>query len=215
MQAVVIRDGTEAAATSAEVAELVHGGEFFWLDLAGVDEEAATLLSDTFGFHRLAVTDAQHFGQRPKMNEFDDFTYFVVHGALPDGAGTSELHIFVTAHAVVTVHEQDCPALEDVKARIERRHASDVASPQVALLYVIVDSLVDTFFPELGRFDDQIDAASMALAQMVWVPTTTSEGPCVLVWGKTDVCGELGWPPRVAGGYGFPEPPWGGRAQEW
>jgi magnesium transporter len=157
MQAVVIRDGTEAAATSAEVAELVHGGEFFWLDLAGVDEEAATLLSDTFGFHRLAVTDAQHFGQRPKMNEFDDFTYFVVHGALPDGAGTSELHIFVTAHAVVTVHEQDCPALEDVKARIERRHASDVASPQVALLYVIVDSLVDTFFPELGRFDDQID----------------------------------------------------------
>ena len=69
-------------------------------------------------------------------------------------------------------------------------------------------------FP-FGRFDDQIDAASMALAQMVWVPTTTSEGPCVLVWGKTDVCGELGWPPRVAGGYGFPEPPWGGRAQEW
>ena len=62
----------------------------------------------------MAVEDAEHFGQRPKIDEFDDFTYFVVHGALPDESGTSELHIFFMPHCVVTVHHGECPALIDV-----------------------------------------------------------------------------------------------------
>jgi magnesium transporter len=153
----LIRDGTEAPATRGEVVGLLQAGTFFWLDLDGLDEEASALLSETFGFHSLAVEDAEHFGQRPKIEEFDDFTYFVVHGALEGGAGTSELHLFVTAHAIVSVHHDACPALAEVRTRVERRHAADVESPQIALLYLIVDTLVDSYFPELSRYDDQID----------------------------------------------------------
>ena len=43
------------------------------------------MLSDTFHLHPLAVEDAEHFGQRPKIDEYDDFTYFVVHGRHPTG----------------------------------------------------------------------------------------------------------------------------------
>ena len=69
------------------MADLVSSGASFWLDLDGVDDEATDLLADTFHFHPLAVEDVQHFGQRPKIDEFDDFTYFVVHGALPAEPG--------------------------------------------------------------------------------------------------------------------------------
>ncbi len=163
MQGNLVVDGARTPATTAAVVELVSSGSSFWLDLDGVDEEASRLLSDTFRFHPLAVEDAEHFGQRPKIDEFDEFTYFVVYGVLPDGSRTSELHIFFMPNCVVTVHHGDCPALADVYGRIDRRHTIGDATLQVTLLYTIVDSLVDTFFPVLSHFDDRIDELEDAI----------------------------------------------------
>ncbi len=157
MQGTLLVDGSESPATTSAVAALVTAGTAFWLDLDGVDAEASALLGDTLHLHPLAVEDAEHFGQRPKIEEFDNFTYFVVHGALEGGAGTSELHIFFMQESVVTVHRGDCAALGAVRERLARRHVIGDASRQVALLYMIVDSLVDTYFPEMTRFDDKID----------------------------------------------------------
>jgi magnesium transporter len=157
MQGTLAVDGATSAATVEAVRSLVAAGTPFWLDLDGVDEEASQLLLQDLGFHPLAVEDAEHFGQRPKIDEFDDFTYFVVHGPQPDGTGMTEVHIFLTPHAVVTVRRGECQAFANVHHRLARHHAIDDASPQVTLLYVIVDSLVDGFFPVLSRFDDRID----------------------------------------------------------
>jgi magnesium transporter len=157
MHGTLVANWDRTVATTVAVTDLVSSGASFWLDLDGVDEETSSLLCDTFRFHPLAVEDAEHFGQRPKIDEFDDFTYFVVHGALTDGSGTSEMHIFFMQHSVVTVHHGECPALADVYKRIARRHNVGDASPQVTLLYMIVDCLVDSFFPVLSNFDDRID----------------------------------------------------------
>ena len=46
------------------------------------------LLRDTFGFHPLAVQDAEHFGQRPKIDAYDDFTLMVVYGATGSASQT-------------------------------------------------------------------------------------------------------------------------------
>jgi len=150
-------DGAASPADPDALRALVAAGTPLWLDLDGVDDDTAHLLRDTLRFHPLAVEDAEHFGQRPKIDEFDDFTYFVVHGPRARGEGTDELHIFVAQTSVVTVHRGPCAALDEVRHRIERRHLLDVTSPEVALLYLIVDSVVDTFFPVLSRFDDRID----------------------------------------------------------
>jgi magnesium transporter len=157
MQGTLTVGGTGTEATTDAVSRAVESGSPFWLDLDGLDEESSQLLGGTIGLHPLALEDAEHFGQRPKIDEFDDFTYFVVHGAVPDSFATSELHVFLLAHGVITVHHGDCPALADVHARISRRRDIEDVSPQVLLLYLIVDSLIDTFFPVLGRFDDRID----------------------------------------------------------
>ena len=157
MQGTLVVDGVSSEATAGAVVDLVESGAAFWLDLDGVDAETSTFLGDTLHLHPLAVEDAEHFGQRPKIDEFDNFTYFVVHGALPEGIGTSELHIFLLEHCVITVHHGECPALADVHARIARRHVIEGVSPKVYLLYLIVDSLIDSFFPVLSQFDDRID----------------------------------------------------------
>ena len=56
-------------------------GEFFWLDLHRPTADDVALLRELFGLHPLAVEDAEHFGQRPKFEQFDDFVYLVVYGA--------------------------------------------------------------------------------------------------------------------------------------
>ena len=165
MQGTLIVKGTPTALTTETIAGLVASNSPFWLDLDGVDEEAATLLSDTFHFHPLAVRAAEQFGQRPKIDEYDNFTYFVVHGALPNGAGTSELHIFFSATSVVTVHHDPCPSLSEVRARMQRHRQIADETVQITLLYQIVDTLVDTYFPELSVFDDKIDALEESILQ--------------------------------------------------
>ena len=72
-------EGQASPATRQAIEQHVAAGEFIWLDLDGVDDDARDLLLTVFKVHPLAVEDAQNFGQRPKLEDYDDFMYMVVH----------------------------------------------------------------------------------------------------------------------------------------
>jgi len=93
MQGTLTRDGDTVTATRELINQSLSSGKFFWLDLDGVDSEAHDVLLTTFHVHHLAVDDAQNFGQRPKIEDYDNFTYLVVHGAGLDGKGTLEVTV--------------------------------------------------------------------------------------------------------------------------
>ncbi|MGH9089001.1 MAG: magnesium transporter CorA family protein [Acidimicrobiales bacterium] len=147
--------------SAEDVAGALRAGEFFWLDLdVGGPAAAAAfaVLRDDFALHPLALEDAEHFGQRPKFDDYDDAGHMVVHGAAAGGGATHEVHLFVAGTYVVTLHRGDCPALDSVHQRITRRHTGiRVHAPQVLVTYLVVDALTDSFFPVLSSFDDQID----------------------------------------------------------
>jgi magnesium transporter len=160
MNGTLAQGGVTNSATIGNVTAAVSSGKFFWLDLDDgdpADSDAIDLLLNTFHYHPLAVEDAEHFGQRPKLDDYDDFLYLVVHGASDDGSTTEELHIFFSEKCVVSVHRGACPAVEAARNRIGRHKASETAAPQIVLVYLIVDALTDSFFPILSAFDDQVD----------------------------------------------------------
>ena len=153
-------DASDQPATSENVLAALASDQFFWLDL---DDEAADgtvseLLSVHFKFHPLAVQAAEKFNQRPRIDDYDTFMYLVARGADPEKKGQSEIHCFWTDRYVVTVHRGGCPAIVQVRERMEHHHAKDAASPQIVIVYLTINALVDTFFPILSRFDDKIDA---------------------------------------------------------
>jgi magnesium transporter len=151
-------DGRTVDATVDLVRQRIAAGDFLWLDLEGVDDEASQLLRDDFGFHPLAVEDAEHFHQRPKIDDFETFTYFVVHGAQADDpSSTLEVHLFYSDKRIVTVHQGAQGCLAEARARLTRHNASELTPLSVSVLYVVVDTLVDSFFPVLSVFDDRID----------------------------------------------------------
>lgn len=149
-------DGSNTVEFSRESAEQLLGGEkFFWLDLYKPQPDDVDILTDVFKFHPLAVQDSEHFDQRAKIDEYDDFTFIVIYGASPDEDRLVEVHCFYSERFLITVHREDCPAFAELRQRYDQHH--DPAEKPSLLLYRVLDSLINSFFPILSGFDDQID----------------------------------------------------------
>jgi magnesium transporter len=158
---IVGEDATLAHFRREKVEELLSKGEFFWLDLDRPDPDDFEILRNVFEFHPLALEDSEQFGQRAKLDEYDDYAFLVVYGAAPDEDRLVEVHCFFSERYLVTVHQDDCPAFREVRDRYARR-AKPLERPSL-LLYKIVDGLVDSFFPILADFDDRIDELEDAI----------------------------------------------------
>ena len=153
------RDGTiQPRYDRVAIESRLTSGEFFWLDLHDPTEEDFGLLRDVFKFHPLALEDSEQFGQRPKLEDYDDFVFFVFYGAAPppDEDRLVEVHCFYSERYLVTLRRDEAPACEALKSRYTKRPAP--LEKPIALLYRLLDGLTDSFFPALEDFDDRIDA---------------------------------------------------------
>lgn len=167
MKGTLTSDGELSDATPEAVAQAMAKGEFFWLDLdvadPGPDEDVKKLLIDTFHFHPIAVEEAEHFAQHARIDDYDDYAHVITFGIAADGKDVIGVHCFVTPKQIVSLHSGACPALDNVRTRIGGHHSKEVAAPQVAILYLIMDGLIDSFFPALAEFDDAIDTLESAI----------------------------------------------------
>jgi magnesium transporter len=161
MKGTITQDSKITAASQQEIEQAVADGTFFWLDLdihdPGPDDDVAGLLTNTFHFHPVAVEAANRFGQRPRIDEYDDFVHVITFGIAADGKSVAEVHCFLTKKFIISIHQGNCPALATVRNRIANHHAAAGAGPQAVIFYLIMDTLVDSFFPVLSDFDDSID----------------------------------------------------------
>ena len=82
------------------------------------------ILRDVFGFHPLAVEDSESFGQRAKIEDYDDFVFIVLYGAVAGRGPARRGALFYSERFLVTVHHDDCPGVRrDPRALREARRA--------------------------------------------------------------------------------------------
>ena len=169
MKGTLSQDGTTTDATEQGIEQALAGGKFFWLDLdlhdPGPDDDVSGMLINTFHFHPVAVSAAEQFGQRARIDDYQDFVHIITFGIADDGKSVAEVHCFLTDRVIISLHHGNCPALSTVRDRIAGHHSTEVAPPQIAILYLIMDTLVDSFFPVLSDLDDQIDDLEAAILQ--------------------------------------------------
>jgi magnesium transporter len=151
----------------AAISQLRERNEFFWLDLTAPSPEEIDALGAAFGFHELALEDTKKFGQRPKLDDYADHVQLVFYGVERDGepgGAPVEAHVYISGDFVVTVRRRPCAELDLARARL----AGGPSPSEEYVIYRILDSLTDSFFPVLGDMDDEIDALE---EQMVEQPT--------------------------------------------
>ncbi|HVD66005.1 MAG TPA: magnesium transporter CorA family protein [Gaiellaceae bacterium] len=158
------RDGEKKAKVDrATIESRLSSGDFFWLDLENPDEDDFALLRDVFHFHPLALEDSEQFGQRPKMEDYGSFVFLVVYGAAPppDVDRLVELHCFYSESYLVTVRREHAPSCEELRKRYTRQ-PGQLERP-IVVVYRLLDSLSDSFFPALEDYDERIDAIEDAI----------------------------------------------------
>ncbi len=138
----------------------------FWVDITGPTLEDTRLMRDQFKFHPLAIEDSTNQQQRPKVEEYPNHLFMILNPvAYLDGDVTfRELDVFLGKNFIVTVHPEAEPLLKEVIARVERRMPG-VAQTADHLLYFLVDTVVDTYFPVMDAIGEEIDDISETLLE--------------------------------------------------
>jgi magnesium transporter len=150
------------------LAEVRRRGEgFVWIGLHEPDEEQITGIADVFGLHELAVEDAVHAHQRPKLERYDDTLFMVLKTVRYCGAAsrdpgaqevveTGEVMAFLGRDFVITVRHGDHSGLHDVRRRLEADPEQLALGPST-VLHAIADHVVDGYLAVTAAIEDDID----------------------------------------------------------
>jgi magnesium transporter len=132
-----------------------------WLDLFNPSQEELQEVGAAFHLHPLAVEDAGHKHQRPKIEEYDSFYLLVFYTvqAEPstDRLRVCELSIFLGERYLITVHSEPIPELEETEQRWTR-NVRQLEGGVIVLLYSLLDTIVDQYFPVLDAMVEQAEA---------------------------------------------------------
>lgn len=128
------------------------------MDMTGPTEADLAALRDVFRFHPLAIEDTLNQRQRPKVEEYGGHLFIILNPGMAEGSRPRfrELDAFVGERFMVTVHHGPEPVVDTAAQRVERLCGQGPIS-SAALLYVLVDTVVDSYFPLLDGLGDRID----------------------------------------------------------
>jgi magnesium transporter len=137
-----------------------RGGKFAWIGMYEPTAEEFDSLQREFDLHPLAVEDAIHAHQRPKLEVFDDMIFIVLKTARyrdpTEVVELGEILIFLGTDYILTVRHGEASALKRVRERLE-------ADPELlkhgpgAVLHAIVDQVVDDYAPALAGLSEDIE----------------------------------------------------------
>ena len=131
---------------------------FVWVALHDPTPADLDQMKDEFGLHDLAVEDARHGHQRPKIEEYGD-TLFVVLHQLEEEQGNyriSEVNLFVGQNFVLSVRNRSEQSFRGVRLRCERephllKHGAGF------VFYALMDAVVDRYFPIMDHFESELE----------------------------------------------------------
>jgi magnesium transporter len=143
-----------------EISDYLKNPAYFtWVALKDAEPDELHVLQDELALHELAVEDAQHGHQRPKIEEYGDSLFAVVHTVeLINGElSVGEIDMFVHRNFVLSVRNHSQQSLLGVRARCEREpHLLKQGSAFV--FYALMDAVVDRYFPVVDALETELEA---------------------------------------------------------
>jgi magnesium transporter len=143
----------------ADISDYLERGDcFVWVALKDAVPEELAEMQGEFDLHELAVEDAHHGHQRPKIEEYGNSLFAVVHTVeLIDGElNIGEVDIFVGRNYVLSVRNGSQQGFLGVRSRCEREPHQLEKGPAF-VLYALIDSVVDRYFPVIERLELELE----------------------------------------------------------
>lgn len=146
------------------LAALQEKGGLLWVDFENANEFEEDSLVEIFNFHPLAVEDCITDHSQPKLDDYEEYLFLVVHAVTMVEKGkqrelaTIELNIFIGENYIVTFHKDPLPGVRQVKDAVLKKAPALMGATSDLLAHSILDHLVDGYLPVLHDYDEKIDA---------------------------------------------------------
>ena len=156
------REGRRRDITLEAISDVLacDDGSFVWVGLHEPEDALLDKMQEEFGLHDLAVEDAQHAHQRPKIESYGDSLFVVAHTAQASGDGGiafGETHAFLGPRYLVTVRHGPSASYAPTRARVEREPELLALGPSYCL-YAVLDAIVDNYLPIVDEFNETLGA---------------------------------------------------------
>lgn len=128
-----------------------------WVNVCGLaDVETLGRIGETFGVHTLALEDAVHTPQRPKIEELEN-RLFVVMQMLTEGAAREQLSLCLGPNFVVTFQEREGDPFGPVRNRLRNGRGRLRSAGADYLAYALIDAVIDSYMPILDDFEEGLE----------------------------------------------------------
>ena len=143
-----------------------EGRGFVWIGLHEPDTDEMTVVAELFGLHELAVEDAVHAYQRPKMDRYDSSLFLVLktvcyvehtRGSAVEIVQNGEIMMFLGADFIVTVRHGTALAAAPGSAPGLESDPEQLAIGPAAVMHAIADRIVDEYLTVVEAVEDDID----------------------------------------------------------
>lgn len=130
---------------------------WFWADFMAPTAKETELLSDYFHFHPLEIEDCLNDVQRPKMDPHEKYVFLITHALEEGGKEAGEVDMFIGRTFFVTFHFDRMKEVDEAWDRIcTRAEDSTKKTNPVAAAYLVLDALVDEYFPCVFGIEDEL-----------------------------------------------------------
>ncbi len=144
--------------------ETLGKDKVLWIDITLTNNEELDKIQSAFNLDPYAVEDVQTGNQRPKIEDYGSYTFSVI--KTPEKLESNgsklvleELFIFLSKRWLISVHRRPVKIVDTVDKRVKVRGMSPFSKiPSTDLLYyMLLDNSVDSFYPILYAWDDELD----------------------------------------------------------
>lgn len=142
-----------------EINHYLENYRVVWLNIDCCrDKEIVEKVSQIFNFHPLAQEDVINTDQRTKIEHYDNYQFIVSRMLVPfEIVETEQLSIFFGINYIITFQDKPGDTLEHLRKRLRNNRGKVRAGGADHLLYEILDTVIDAYFPVLERFGEKID----------------------------------------------------------
>jgi magnesium transporter len=138
-------------------------GEVTWINVTGVSRvKDLEKLGECFKIHPLVLEDILEVGQRPKVEDYDDYLYIVLNSIRPVGEGeelaAEEISLVLGPHYLLSFYAGDDDIYAAVRERLLQAKGRIRKLGADYLAYALIDLVVDNYFIVLERFGDQVES---------------------------------------------------------
>ncbi|MDA1477223.1 magnesium/cobalt transporter CorA [Bacillus changyiensis] len=130
--------------------------EWYWTDFDQPSDVEALLLHSHFHFHPLSIEDCFHHLQRPKLDQYEHYAFFVIHALNQKTLASEEVDLFVGDRFIVTFHLHASLGIEKVRRQVLENQDLWTKGPN-HIAYMVMDQLVDEYFPILYQIEDRLN----------------------------------------------------------